>query len=317
MSAAIRFIDAATAARLLDLPSLIEALRAGHRAGRAAIGHLLLQQPSAQGGTDGLLAHMGWQPGQALGVKLVTIFPDNAGTPTPTIASVYVLFDGRAGTPLAVIDGTPLTVRKTGADSALAADYLARRDGTTLLMMGAGEQAPWMIAAHRVARPGIKRILVWNRSAAGAEALAARLRGDGLDATAVSDPQAATGEADIISCATAARGPILHGAWLRPGTHVDLVGSFTPEMRETDNEVMRRGRVFVDTRANTLDHVGDLVAPIRDGVIGADHVLGDLYQLASGEVPGRQSDDEITVFKNGGGGHLDLMVARLVYERAQ
>jgi alanine dehydrogenase len=312
----IRFIDTDEVERALDFPSLIAALRVGHRAGVASTERLLLAQPAARGGQDHLVILAAWQTSEALGVKLASVFPGNAEKGRPTIASVFVLFDGENGAPLAVIDATPLTVRKTGADSALGADYLARHDVRTLLMVGAGKQAPWLVVAHCTVRPGIERILIWNRTAKAAEALAYALRGQGFHADAVTDLAAASRVADVISCATASQTPVLRGEWLVPGTHVDLVGSFTPEMREADDEVMRRGRVYVDSRSFTLGVAGDLVQPIRDGVIAEADIEGDLFALARGEVPGRKSDSEITVFKNGGGGHLDLMTARLVYQRA-
>ena len=263
-----------------------------------------------------LLLLAAWQRGQALGVKLASVFPANAERGMPTIASVFVLFDGETGAPLAVIEATPLTIRKTAADSALGADYLARRDVRTLLMIGAGKQAPSQIEAHRTVRPSLARILVWNRTASAAEALAARLRAQGLAAETTTDLEAAARSADVICCATASRSPILRGAWLAPGTHVDLVGSFTPEMREADDEVMRRGRLYVDSRWFTAGVAGDIVQPMRDGVITKADIAGDLFDLTQDKVSGRQSDAEITIFKNGGGGHLDLMAATLVYERA-
>ena len=315
-TAAIRLIDARTTEEALDFPSLIEALRAGHRAGIEASERLLLGQSSAVEGQDHLLILAAWKRGQALGVKLASVFPGNARSGMPTISSVFVLFDGENGVPIAVIDATPLTIRKTGADSALGADYLARRDARTFLMVGAGKQAPWMVQAHLAVRPGLSRILLWNRTAAAARVLAKQLCERGLQAEAVADLAATVGMADVICCATASREPVLKGAWLKPGTHVDLVGSFTPEMRETDDELMRRGRLYVDSRWFTVGVAGDLVQPMRDGVITESDIAGDLFELAQGKVPGRREDSEITVFKNGGGGHLDLMAARLVHERA-
>lgn len=301
----MRLIDAETAARLLDLPSLIEALREGHRAGVAQYGRLLMQD-----GDDALLGMAAWQRGEALGIKLASVFPGNAARGLPTIESVYVLFDGATGAPRAVIDATPLTVRKTAADSALAADYLARRDARTLLMVGAGAQAEWMIAAHRVVRPTLARVLIWNRSRPRAEALAARIGAD-----AVYDLAKAAADADVICCATAATGPVLRGAWLRPGVHVDLVGGYTPTMRETDDEAVRRASLFVDTRRYTLHEAGDIAAPLAAGVITESDIRADLFELVRGEVPGRRDAAEITLFKNAGGGHLDLMAARLIEAR--
>jgi ornithine cyclodeaminase/alanine dehydrogenase-like protein (mu-crystallin family) len=301
----VKLVDADTAARLLDFPSLIEALRDGHRADVDDSGRLLLTS-----GPDSFLAMAAWQGRAGFGVKLATVFPGNAAAGKPNIASVYVLFDGRDGTPLLTIDATPLTVRKTAADSALAADYLARRDAATLLMVGAGAQAPWMVQAFRVVRPSIARVLVWNRTPAAAEALAAA-----LGAEVATDLADAVAQADIVSCVTAATAPLVRGAWLRPGTHLDLVGGYTPTMRESDDEAVRQSRVFVDTRWFTLRDAGDIFLPLRDGVIAESDVLGDLFQLVRGEVPGRRNDREITLFKNAGGGHLDLMAAQLIAAR--
>ncbi len=313
---AIRLISAHAAERALDYPSLIQALREGHRAGVAASERLLIVQPGSAREHDHLLTYAAWQRGLALGVKLASVFPGNAEKNLPTIASVFVLFDGQSGAPLAVIDANPLTQRKTGADSALGADYLARRDARTLLMIGAGRQAPAMVEAHRSVRPRLARVLIWNRTAQAASLLAAHLKRQGIDAASVSDLEAAAGTADVICCATASRMPVLKGAWVKPGTHVDLVGSFTPEMRESDDALMRRARIYVDSRRYTLGVAGDLLQPIHDGVISEADIAGDLFDLTQEKVRGRGSDSEITVFKNGGGGHLDLMTAQLVYARA-
>ena len=306
----MKLVDAETAARLLDFPSLIEALREGHRAEVEGFGRLLMEQPNAAGGQDGFLAMAAWQRGAAFGVKLATMFPGNAAGGLPNIASVYVLFDGRDGRPLLTIDATPLTVRKTAADSALAADYLARPDVRTLLVVGAGAQAPWMVAAHRAARPSLTRVLVWNRGQDKAEALAAT-----LGAEAVADLRAAVAEADVITCVTSSTTPLIRGEWLRAGTHLDLVGGYTPAMRESDDAAARRARVFVDTRRFTLRDAGDISQPLRDGVIAEADVLGDLFQLVRGEVAGRRAPTDITLVKNAGGGHLDLMAARLIAAR--
>lgn len=308
-------VNAETAARLLDFASLIEALREGHRAGVDDFGRLLMEQPHDGGGHDSFLAMAAWQRGAAFGVKLATVFPGNAAASLPNIASVYVLFDGHDGRPLLTIDATPLTVRKTAADSALAADYLARQDARTLLVVGAGAQAPWMVAAHRAVRPNLSRVLIWNRSREKAESLAAMLCADGTAAEAVSDLAAAVGDADIITCVTASETPVICGAWLRPGTHLDLVGGYSPTMRESDDEAVRRSRIFVDTRRFTLRDAGDICQPLRDDVVTEADVLGDLFQLVRGEVPGRRDPAEITLFKNAGGGHLDLMAARLIASR--
>jgi ornithine cyclodeaminase len=301
----MKLVDAATADRLLDFPSLIEALRDGHRGPITDSGRLLLNADA-----DAFLAMAAWQRGSGFGVKLATVFPGNAARGKPNIASVYVLFSDADGSVQAVIDATPLTVRKTAADSALGADYLARADARTLLVIGAGAQARWQIEAFRTVRPSLARVLIWNRSAERAVALAQT-----IDVEPVADLPSAVAQADIVTCVTASEAPVLYGAWLRPGTHVDLVGGYTPAMREADDEAVRRARVFVDTRWFTLHDAGDICQPLQNGTIAEADVLGDLFQLVRGAVPGRTNGSEITLFKNAGGGHLDLMAARLIATR--
>jgi alanine dehydrogenase len=248
----VTLIDTETVARLLDLPSLIEAMRAGHRTGIDAYGRMLMEVAP-----DALLAMGAWQRDAAFGVKLASVFPGNAVREMANIASVYVLFDGANGMPVAVMDATPLTLRKTAADSALAADYLARRDARVLVMVGAGAQAPWLVAAHRAVRPGIARVLIWNRTPARARALAAEI----ADAEAVTDLADAVAHADIVSCATAATAPLLRGEWLAAGAHVDLIGGYTPTMREADDTAVRRARVFVIRAASRCTTLATFRSP--------------------------------------------------------
>lgn len=317
MSANPVFVDGETVHRVCDWLSLVDHLEAEHRAPAPLVDRLLMEQPGEGGGTpDAFLIWPAWKRGEALGIKLVTSFPANpAARGLPAIQAVYVLFDGTDGRPTHVIDATATTYWKTAADSALGARFLAREDSRTLAVLGAGALAPWLVAALRAVRPAIERVRIWNRTATKAEGLAERLRGEGLDAVAVADAEAAVREADVVTCATSARSPILRGTWLRLGTHVDLVGGFTPEMRESDDDTVRRATIFVDSRWFTVGVCGDLVQPMRDGVIGEEAVVGDLFDLCSGRVPGRRSAEEITLFKNGGGAHLDLMTARYLAAR--
>lgn len=303
-------LDCDILATRLGFPALVEALREGHRAGIDRVERCLLSEPAPIGGAPNhLLVWPAWRFGGYQAVKTVSVFPDNAGRGLPTNATVVVLFDGGDGQPLAVLTGDAFTTMKTAADSALAASYLARPDARVLAVLGAGAQAPWQVAALRAVRPSIDRVLIWNRSPARAEALAARLAADGMAAEALDRAEAVVETADIVTTVTAATEPVLSGAWLRPGTHVDLVGGFTPTMREADDETIRRGRLYVDTRDFTVRDCGDVAGPIAAGVIGEGDIAGDLFQLCRGEVAGRLSADEITVFKNAGGGHLDLMTA--------
>ena len=249
-----------------------------------------------------------WLPGRAMGVKMATVMPGNERSHpgVPNVQAVYQLFDGASGTPAALIDGTALTYVKTAADSALGASLLAPIDAKCLVMVGAGGLSQHLVEAHRAIRPSIERVVVWNRSADKAETLARRL---GCYAVATDDLAAAVRAADMICCATASTTPLVEGAWLKEGAHIDLVGGFTPQMREADDDVARRSTLFVDTRAMTVEATGDIAGPIASGVITPMDIKADLFELCRGDHPGRSSTDQITCFKNGGGGHLDLFVA--------
>jgi ornithine cyclodeaminase/alanine dehydrogenase-like protein (mu-crystallin family) len=296
-------------ARLLPYADLVDALEAGHR-GEPAVSRRVVFGPD--GSSDAFLGLPAWQPGEAIGVKLVTVFPANPAAGRPSVQAIYVLFDGSSGDPLALIDGTELTYRKTAADSALGARYLAREDAATMLMVGAGGLAPHLVAAHLAVRPSLERVLVWNRTRAKAEAVAA-----GVGGTVVDFLAEAVSEADVISTATMTSEPLVEGRWIRPGTHLDLVGAFQPDHREVDDEAVMRAELYVDHREATLTEDGDLVLPLAAGLITPDDVRGDLYELCRGDVAGRTDPDAITLFENGGGGHLDLMTAAFAWRRHQ
>ena len=300
-------IDGEGVARLLPYGELVDELQAAHGL-PAPVSQRVVFGPD--GSHELFLALPAWQPDEAIGIKLVTVFPRNRAAGRPSVQALYVLFDGMTGEPTALVDGTELTYRKTAADSALGARFLARDDASTLLMVGAGGLAPHLVAAHRAVRPSIERVLVWNRTPAGAESVAAAVGGIVVDLL-----DAAVSEADVISTATMAKDPLVEGRWLRPGTHLDLVGSFLPDHREVDDEAVVRSDVYVDDRLATLTEDGDLVIPLAAGLITADDVRADLWELCRGDVPGRADADAITLFENGGGGHLDLMTARFAWRR--
>src|SRR6185295_16069072 len=230
-----------------------------------------------------------------------------------SVQGLYVLFDGTNGLPLAAIDGAAITLWKTAANSALAATYLARRDARTLLMVGAGALAPYLARAHCAARP-IAKVMIWNRTATNAERMAAALARPGLTVEVVSDLAAAVARADLVSCATMATTPVIQGAWLPPGVHVDLVGAYRPEMREADDAAIGRARVFIDAWFTAGEHCGDICQPVAAGLLKKDDIT-DTFQLARGERPGRSREDEITLFKSGGGGHEDLGTAQHILAR--
>ena len=261
---------------------------------------------------DGTLLLMpAWQDGgppgaRLLGVKLVTVFPANRARGLASVGSSYLLCHGATGQHLALLDGDTLTARRTAAASALAASFLARENAARLLLVGAGHVAALLPEAYAAVRP-VRTVRVWNRTPAGAVALADRLRAQGFDAAPVPDLRAAVAEADIVSCATLATVPLVHGAWLQPGTHLDLIGGFTPAMREADEAAVRGARVWVDTEV-ALAEAGDLAG------LPATAVAGTLTSLCSG-TPGRRSQDETTLFKSVGTALEDLAAAGLVWRK--
>ena len=294
----------------LDYPKLIAALRDAFQAG----GEKMPVRQAYEVGVPGLPAHLltmpAWRRGNAIGVKLVTVVPGNAARNLGAVSSLFVLFDGVTGVPRAIIDGEAMTNRRTAAASALAASYLARKDASTLLMVGNGHLVPHLIAAHASVRP-ISRVLIWGRNLAKAEALAASLRKPGLDVQAVASIDDGLQHADIVSSATTSTAPLILGASVRPGTHVDLVGAFNAGMRESDNALIARSTVYVDTMEGALREAGDLLFPIKSGAFAADRIVGDLFGLTQGLVPVRQDAAQITVFKSVGAALEDLVAAEL------
>lgn len=308
----LAFVSAEQVHRALDYRSLVEALRAAFRAGGEAPvrHHHELPRPNADPAT--LLLMPAWQPGEAIGTKLVTIAPGNEAHGLPAVQGIYVLFDGMTCRPLALLEGTALTLRRTACASALAASYLARDDSRHLVMVGAGALAPHLVRAHASIRP-IERVTVWNRTPSKAEALAARLSEGGLEASATSGLEAALATADVVSCATMSSQPVISGEWLPEGCHLDLVGAFRPTMREADDAAIGRSHVFVDTRSGALAEAGDIVLPLESGALAEAEIRADLFELCRGAHPGRRDPKEITLFKSVGNALEDLAAARLVF----
>jgi ornithine cyclodeaminase/alanine dehydrogenase-like protein (mu-crystallin family) len=312
----MRVVSADEIDRFLDFPSLIDELHATfargdvaparhHHAvgGSNAAVHLLM--PAWSSGAPG--------SGRFLGTKIVNIFRDNGRHGLPAVLGTYLLQSGETGAPLAVMEGTRLTHWRTAAASALAARLLVRPGSRRLLMVGAGALAPFLVRAHAVAWP-LAEVSVWNHRAEKAHALAAALRDEGLEAQPAPDLQAAVNAADVISCATLSTAPLVHGAWLRPGQHVDLVGAFTFGMREVDDAALQRSQVFVDTE-DALEEGGDVAIGLRDGVLPRSAVKGTLYDLCREGRTGRASDADITLFKSTGTAIEDLAAATLAWQR--
>ncbi|MFO0992122.1 MAG: ornithine cyclodeaminase family protein [Hyphomicrobiales bacterium] len=308
----MRIVTAEGVHDLCSWPKLVDALAKAHRGPAPMVDRSELHTTTGDI-RDTYFNLPAWQPGVAMGTKIVTVFPANPDKgPLPAVQAVYALFDGKDGRPLLMIDGTALTYRKTAADSALGSRLLSRPDAEVLLMVGAGALAPFLVAAHRAVRPKIRDVFVWNRRSEKAETLAREVGG-----TPVTDLESAVRRADIISTATASTEPLVKGAWLKPGAHLDLVGGFTPEMRECDDDAVTRSTIFVDSRWFAVDQPGDLGDPIKRGIITHEAVRADLFQLCKGAMTGRRTAEEITLFKNGGGSHLDLFTALHIWTELQ
>lgn len=303
------FIRHEEAVGLLSWPEAVEALRDGHRRPRAEVADMFLGPGDAT-----LLSRGAFIAGLGYGVKSVTVLDRNAAHGLPTVQGAMVVFEPEHGRLQAIIDSQLVTEFKTAADSVLGACCLARPDSTQLLVVGAGTVAGSLVRAYCALFPRLRRVSIWARRPEQAAAVARGFAGAPVPVVAVPDLAEAAAGADIVTSATMARAPVLHGAWIRPGTHVDLIGAYKADMREADDALIAGGSLFVDSRETTIAHIGELAIPIAGGVITTDAVRGDLYDLVQGRA-GRRSEAEITVFKNGGGAHLDLMVARYIWQR--
>lgn len=303
-------IDEPAVDRVMDWAPLVAHLEACHRLPKPNYGDTLVQL-----GTKVMFVRTAGIEGLGFAVKAVTVYPDNP-PPVPSIQGEVLLFDKDQGQLIASINAAAETRWKTAGDSALGSKLLSREDSRHLVLLGAGTMSEPLVRAHVAVRPSINRVTLWNRTAAKAHDVAAKLTDLGRPVSVASNLGTVVPDADIVVCATMTSTPVLEGRWLKAGTHVDLVGAYRLDMREADDEAMRRGRIFVNFRGTTLGHIGELMTPIANGVITEADILADLYDLAAG-APGRRSKDEITIYKNGGGGHLDLMTARAIVDAAK
>ena len=251
-----------------------------------------------------------------IGVKALTYLPDNASEDRDVLHANILLFERKSGVPLALVEGRSVTFWRTAAMAALAADYLARRDAARLLVCGTGNLAPYMALAHAAVRP-IRAIGIWGRSREKAVRVVEELRSRraDLDIRVVEDLEAAALQADVISCVTASRTPIILGEWVQPGTHTDFIGNHERDARECDTELVVKSRVYVDSRVNVLNEAGEILIPISEGRLKEEDVAGELSELCAGTVAGRASDEEVTLFKSVGTALADLAAARLVAQR--
>lgn len=304
-------IDAREVAARLPYDQLIDALAEAFRDG-AIVPDRTHHTVETESGHDGTLLLMpAWRPGRNIGVKIATVFPDNTGKNLATVQASYFLLDAITGQPRALLDGAELTLRRTACASALAARYLAREDSRVLLMVGAGKLAPHLIAAHSTERP-LERILIWARREEAAHELATAVQAGHREVHVVTNFEAAVRQADIVSCATLATEPLICGDWLCAGQHLDLVGAYTPKMREADSEALKRARVFVDTYAGALAESGEVIQAIEKGFLSHSDIVADLAELVQGKAAGREAKDDITLFKSVGTALEDLAAAELV-----
>lgn len=294
----------------LPFPALIDALREIFLSDCVVPlrHHHEIDIPDAPAGI--LLLMPCWIEGDVLGVKQVCMMPGNNAHDMPSVIGTYILSDARTGAVLAILDGSEMTARRTAAASVLAADYLARPEASHLLVVGTGRVSANLIAAYQHVRP-LTKITVWGRDAAKAEALTKRFSSEKITFSVATELERAVREADIVSCATLSHEPLIAGEWLSPGTHLDLVGGFTPAMREADDAAVQRSSVFVDTRAAALVEAGDILQPIARGVLSENDICADLYDLCLGHHSGRTSTEEITFFKSVGAALEDLAAAKL------
>lgn len=311
----MRSIDAATVNAHLDPARLVTHLKEAFRSETNVPLRHHHSIPGAPGNQDATLLLMpawsGETPPKHIGIKSVTVHPDNPARGLDSVQGVYLLLDGATGTPVALIDGPALTARRTAAASALAASFLARNDAHRLLVIGTGRLASELVRAHAAVRP-IRHVEIWGRNPARSKALAGELASDGLAVSAVIDLEAAVRAADIVSCATTSRDPVFEGSWLQPGCHVDLVGGFRPDMREADDVAIASARVFVDTLEGAMREAGDIVQPLESGVLDPADIAADLFALCRAEHGGRESAEEITLFKSVGTAIEDLAAAELL-----
>jgi len=303
-------LDQSATAAALPYSALIEALAQAFAGDTIVPPRQHYDVPVANESDAALMLMPAWQSGEHIGVKVVTVFPDNSKRDLPAVFGSYLLMSARTGQPIASLDGTELTLRRTAAASALASGYLSRKNSKKLLMVGTGSLAPHLIEAHATARP-IAEVCIWGRRTEAANRLAGELSASSLKVSVASNLEQAVGEADLISCATLASEPLIKGAWLAPGQHLDLVGAFGPDMAEADNAALSRADVYVDTRAGAMTEAGEILQAIDNRTMTADDIKASLRELVTGAVPGRQSDETITLFKSVGTALEDLAAAKL------
>ena len=309
----MKVYDRENVASSLQYGILIEALRKAFSSKITAPERAQHTIKNKNGSDATLLLMPAWKIGEHIGIKIVSVFPENTTNNMNAVHANYFLVNANDGKPVAVMDGTELTLRRTACASALAADYLVNKNVDTLLMIGTGNLAPHMIKAHCVVR-NYSRILIWGRNEEKAERLALSLNIKDKEILAKNDLKEALNVADVISCATLTQKPLIMGDWIKPGQHLDLVGAFTPDMAEADSKAIAKSKVVVDTYDGALSESGELINALKEGRIKKEHILSDLRELVLEEKNIRKDSNDITLFKSVGTALEDLAAAELVIE---
>lgn len=295
--------------KLVSWLKAVDALRSGHLLKKAQVGDTFLGSKDSV-----LLTRSAFIEGLGYGVKAVTAISKNTKRGLPTVQGAMMIYKPITGELSAIIESKLITEIKTASDSILGAQLLAKPNSKILLIIGAGTVAESLVYAYSAAFPNLEKIMIWARRPDQSHKLIHKIKGINIKLEAVEDLKSYASIADIISTATMAHEPILKGEWIKPGTHVDLIGAFTADMREADDTLISSGSIFVDSRATTIDHIGELTIPIANGIIKKNDIKGDFYDLLLSSKTARRSENEITIFKNGGGAHLDLMIAKYLID---
>ena len=310
----MRIINAESVAKCLPYSDLIEKLRVAFTQDTCAPERTNHTIKNTQDSAASLLLMPAWKQEESIGIKIVSVFPENTANNLSAVHASYILMSAKDGLPKAIMDGSELTLRRTACASALAADYLAKDHTKTLLMIGTGNLAPHLIRAHMKVRD-YSKVLVWGRRKEKAEQLVSSLKDLDIEILSIENIEKACSLADVISCATLSKDALILGEWLKPGHHLDLVGAFTPEMREVNNEAIIKSRVVVDTYNGALSESGELIKALKDGDINESHILADMRELILFKKNIREDEDNITLFKSVGTALEDLAAAELVIEK--
>ncbi|MCW8878471.1 MAG: ornithine cyclodeaminase family protein [Kangiellaceae bacterium] len=312
----LQFIDKETIESSYSFEELVEKLKSAFADSSVTVPmrhhHDYANPPEDREST--LLLMPAWEPGKDLGVKMVTVSPNNGNYDLPSIQGIYLLFDAHKGNCRTLLDAKALTAIRTAATSALASSFLSREESKTLLMIGTGALSPMLIKAHATVRP-IEKVLVWGRNTEKANGVAKALVSENFTVESIGSIEEGIKRADIISCATLSATALINGEWLQAGQHLDMVGAYRPDMREADDTCLTRSRVFVDHYAGATKETGDIVIPLEQGVITKEDLQADLFELCRNEKQGRRSSQEITFFKSVGHALEDLVAATMVADK--